>query len=184
MTGYFAFPPSPDPKLHFDTHTRIPFTFNHWHNTPTRPPASATTSPPPSEHRDPDSDHLKDEAWAERRRRDAELHQARLLRDSAAAWQGELAWVRSGGIVRDRRHPALCRLGHHRAAHRRLPRQHPDGGRLLPPGSSSTVGRPRPASHAIPPHLVGMAVHGPGELNHGPAGAMACGRRVFFATGR
>ena len=102
MPGYLAFPPTPDPTanpkpfpLPSEAHSRTPFASTQ--NTPTRPsPAEAHE---PSKHAT--AKQLEEQAWAERRRRDAELHQARLERERAEAWLGELAWVRSGGIVRD-----------------------------------------------------------------------------------
>ncbi|KAH8097064.1 hypothetical protein BXZ70DRAFT_309316 [Cristinia sonorae] len=101
MLGYFAFPPSPA-KLPPSSTTRIPLTPTlNASAYPTSPPEPSTSSP--EDNSDVSDQIRKEQAWAERCRRDAQLHEARLARERAEAWQGELEWVRSGGVVRDAR---------------------------------------------------------------------------------
>jgi len=88
MPGYFLFapPPSDSPEKESAFNLRTP--------------------PTPSSPEQPDDvasfkEQLHDLAGQEKSRKSKEARRARLAREREEAYQGELAWVRSGGRVRD-----------------------------------------------------------------------------------
>ncbi|THH32582.1 hypothetical protein EUX98_g1606 [Antrodiella citrinella] len=97
MTSYFVFPPHTGKTAP----VRIPFAFTL--NTPTRLPPPSTSTDAPKPYDDQAKLKAQQASAEERRRRDAEMHSAQLQRERAEAWEGELAWVRSGGVIRDKR---------------------------------------------------------------------------------
>lgn len=93
--GYFAFPPTVTPD------GRIVFTFTVSGKTEDlqilREREERATRAAEAERQE----RLKEEAWQERLRRDAQLHEERLAQERAEALIGEMDWVRKGGSLRD-----------------------------------------------------------------------------------
>ncbi len=88
MPGYFLFAPPPSDSPEKESAFNLP------------------TLPTPSSPEHPDDaasfqEQLHDLAGQEKSRKSKEARRARLAREREEAYQGELAWVRSGGRVRD-----------------------------------------------------------------------------------
>ena len=91
--GYFAFPPSLTPD------GRVVFTFTVQQEDPeiVREREEQAARAAEAERRE----RLKEEAWQERLRREAQLREEQLARERAEALKGEMEWVRAGGSLRD-----------------------------------------------------------------------------------
>ena len=95
MTGYFAFPPTSDDSFARPTHERVPFS-----NIQERQP-DASTAPTLDDVKLDEEKKAQKELAAQKRVAQEEMHQKRVEYEQREIWLSELAWVRSGGILRD-----------------------------------------------------------------------------------
>ncbi|OBZ78431.1 hypothetical protein A0H81_02395 [Grifola frondosa] len=92
--GYFAFPPTVTPKL--DTRGHTPSA------SPQLPGHTESHIPEELQAQDEPSEHKSEEqAWEERRCRDAQVRAKRREMEQAEALLGEMDWIRLGGSLRD-----------------------------------------------------------------------------------
>ena len=95
MTGYFAFPPTSDGGFARPTHERVPFS-----NIQERQP-DASNAPSLNDLKLDEEKKAQEELAAQKRVAQEEMHQKRVEYEQREIWLSELAWVRSGGILRD-----------------------------------------------------------------------------------